>query len=35
LKLPLISFGFGYKYLDRGEFPIDLQQEDLVHVGEK
>jgi hypothetical protein len=32
LGLPEISVGFGYRYLERGEFPSDLTQENLIHT---
>jgi hypothetical protein len=32
LGLPSISVGFGYRYLERGELPIDLQRDDLTHI---
>lgn len=32
LELPLSSVGFGYRYIEQGELPAELQVEDLVHL---
>jgi hypothetical protein len=32
LDLPEFSVGFGYKYLQRGELPVSLQESDLISV---
>jgi hypothetical protein len=32
LDLPDFSVGFGYKYLQRGELPVSLQESDLISV---
>lgn len=33
LKLPECSVGFGYKYLDEGELPEGLTEDDLIRIG--